>query len=100
MNSSGRLPSALCSTPVAPAPSRSPRRSTLRPTSDASSATAPAEVKNASTGLDEAYRKKPATRMDAAVAPRMTRSERLNRGRVTLPGATVCRGTRVCGGTG
>ncbi len=51
MNSSGRLPSALCSTPVAPAPNRSPSCSTLRPTSEASSATATAEQTNATTAL-------------------------------------------------
>ncbi len=49
MNSSGRLPSALCSTPVAPAPNRSPSCSTLRPTSEASMATATAATANVRT---------------------------------------------------
>ena len=49
MNSSGRLPSALWRTPVAPGPNRSPSCSTLRPTTDASSATASADTPNAST---------------------------------------------------
>ena len=40
MNSSGRLPSADCSTPVAPGPNRSPSCSTARPTSEASTVTA------------------------------------------------------------
>ena len=51
MNSSGRLPNALWSTPVAPAPNRSPNCSTLRPTSEASRATAMAELTNASTAF-------------------------------------------------
>jgi hypothetical protein len=46
MNSSGRLPRALWRTPVAPGPKRSPSCSTLRPTTEASSATAaPATTK-------------------------------------------------------
>ena len=45
-NSSGRLPSALWTTPVAPDPSRSATCSTLRPTSAASAASArPATMK-------------------------------------------------------
>ena len=40
MNSSGRLPSTDCSTPVAPGPKRSPNYSTERPTSAASKVTA------------------------------------------------------------
>ena len=46
MNSSGRLPRALCRTPVAPAPSRSAIWSTARPTSSARTAmAAPARTK-------------------------------------------------------
>ncbi len=44
--SSGRLPSALWTTPVPPAPSRSPSASTLRPTRLASSASATPEMTN------------------------------------------------------
>ena len=49
MNSSGRLPSADCSTPVAPGPNRSPSCSTERPTSEASRHTAAAETTKATT---------------------------------------------------
>ncbi len=48
MNSSGRLPSADCRTPVAPGPNRSPSCSTDRPTRAASRATAAAAAANAS----------------------------------------------------
>ena len=54
MNSSGRLPSADWSTPVAPGPNRSPSCSTLRPTSVASSVTATAETTNAATAVQSA----------------------------------------------
>ena len=43
MNSSGRLPSADCSTPVAPGPKRSPSCSTDSPTSAASTLIAAAD---------------------------------------------------------
>ena len=49
MNSSGRLPSADWSTPVAPGPNRSPSCSTERPTTEASRQTAAAETTNATT---------------------------------------------------
>ena len=49
MNSSGRLPSADWSTPVAPGLNRSPSCSTERPTSEASKVTATAEQRNGRT---------------------------------------------------
>ncbi len=48
MNSSGRLPSADWSTPVAPGPNRSPSCSTDRPTSTASRLIAAADSTNPS----------------------------------------------------
>ena len=49
MNSSGRLPSADCRTPVAPCPRRLPNWSVPSPTSEASPASATAEKMNTST---------------------------------------------------
>src|SRR5437763_5008340 len=59
-NSSGRLPSALCRTPVAPDPNRSPRLSTLRPTNAARAARHNPETTNATTSLTSTYRVTPA----------------------------------------
>ena len=49
MNSSGKLPNADWSTPVAPGPNRSPSCSTDRPTSAARMPTAAAETTKANT---------------------------------------------------
>ena len=75
MNSSGRLPSALCSTPVAPAPKRSPSWSTLRPTSEANRATATAATTNGSTEPTCRYRVSPASTTATALPPSTTRSD-------------------------
>jgi hypothetical protein len=54
MNSSGRFPRADWSTPVAPAPSRSPSCSTDRPTAEASRQTAAPARTNATTEFQPA----------------------------------------------
>src|SRR4051812_14736541 len=104
MNSSGRLPRADWSTPVAPGPKRSPSCSTDRPTSEASRHTAPAETTKASTEFHPPYSASPANATSSTVAPTIPLSERTNTGVavVALMGATVARpgGARDAGGGG
>src|SRR3954454_6468683 len=104
MNSSGRLPRADWSTPVAPGPKRSPSCSTERPTSEASRQTAPAETTKASTEFQPPYSASPASTTISTVAAMIPLSERTNIGvpAVALMGATVARpdGARDVGGGG
>src|SRR5664280_2208693 len=78
MNSSGRFPSADCSAPVAPGPKRSPSCSTDRPTSEASTATAPAEATNGTTVPAGIACVMPAAEASPTLNPITTRSARVN----------------------
>src|SRR3954469_6926064 len=93
MNSSGRLPSADWSTPVAPGPKRSPSCSTERPTSDARRQTAAAETTKATTASQPPYSANPARTTNTTHSPSISLSDRIRVGvaAVALMGATVAR---------
>lgn len=65
-NSSGRLPSALWTNPIMPAPSWSPRASTLRPTRLARAASASPATTNAATSFAPARLSTAAATVSAA----------------------------------
>lgn len=69
-NSSGRLPSALCTIPVSEGPSRSPSASTPRPTTRASSASAIALSTNTTVPARPAVRRAKVTTTAATDPPR------------------------------
>src|SRR3954468_15313024 len=73
-NNSGRLPSADCSTPVAPGPSHSPTCSVACPTNVASAASATAETANVSTALACAEVRIPASTLAATATATVARS--------------------------